>query len=125
MRLAFLIFPCNERSRTIVNSIHIYTYFGRCDQLRSNDRLGSAIEIPIAKAIGIFFQPHLRDWINTGSVRKPNLPQCINNYWFYYNVRRFADGPGIDARSGNEDVMQYFALDGLDGLCYNVGISVV
>ena len=68
----------------IVNSIHIYTCFGRCGKLRSNDRLGSAIEIPIAKTIGIFFQPHLRDWINTGSVRKPNLPQCITNYWFYY-----------------------------------------
>ena len=31
------------------------------------------------------FQPHLRDWINTGSVRKPNLPQCTNDYRFYYN----------------------------------------
>ena len=54
--------------RFVVNSIHVYTCFGRCG-----------------------FQPHLRDCINTGSVRKPNLPQCINYYWIYYKVER-ADG---------------------------------
>ncbi len=34
----------------------------------------------------VFFQPHLRDCINAGSVRKPNLPQRMNYCWFYYSV---------------------------------------
>ena len=40
----------------VVIFIYVGKYFGRCG-----------------------WKPHLRDWINTGSVRNTNLPQCINN----------------------------------------------
>ena len=52
-----------------VNSIHIHTYLGRCGWK------GVSIAFPIRS-----LDRTDETGLNTGSVRKPNLPQCRNDY---------------------------------------------